>query len=237
MEHVTTDVLNGHVSFAYRRKRLWRLEIGMPNDVVYTNIGVVMRFFPRKATSLVSSTALLVPTLVTAGLVATVSAPAAVASAPTPLPPTLLWQENFENGTNANPVPLVGGDTGLGSTTYTASTEWANPDLCNGIVLNGQSSGAYQGCVATPAMDNLRLLAGYIGQHNGDYPAGSAVQNHVVAAYTTETPGRQPPQVMAETNQAVTLTPSAQQNRFITASMRIAATSTAWRSWMVNRSM
>jgi uncharacterized repeat protein (TIGR01451 family) len=136
----------------------------------------------------------------------------------------LIWQENFENGTGSNPVTLVSGYTGLGGTTYTASAAWADPDLCNGIVLNGQSSGDYQLCAANPAMDNLRLLAGYIGQHNGDYTADDSVQNHVVAAYTNETPGRQPPEVLAQTSQAVTLNPSAQQNRFITASVWVAAT-------------
>lgn len=182
-----------------------------------------MRIFPRRAMSLVSSGSLLIPTLVTAGVVAALSAPAAVASAPTPLPPTLLWQEDFENGTGSSPTPLVGGYTGEGGVTYTADAEWADPDLCNGIVLNGQSSGAYQGCIQ-PSMDQLRLLAGYIGEHNGDYAADDAVQNHVVAAYTNETPGRLPPDVIAQTSQAVTLSPSAQQNRFITASVWVAAT-------------
>ncbi|MFI6283239.1 hypothetical protein ACIBCM_00550 [Streptomyces sp. NPDC051018] len=148
--------------------------------------------------------------------------PAAHATTPgtpgLPQAPTVVYTEDFENGTGQTPI-LLPAYTGAPpvNATYTADPPWLSATNCNGIILN--RSGANQpACQARSAvaMSELKFMAAALGQ-----VAGSAApnNNHAVSAYTE---GANPGANLVEIR-TVNPIPLASTNRFITFSVDAAA--------------
>ncbi|MFF0444986.1 hypothetical protein ACFYT4_00960 [Streptomyces sp. NPDC004609] len=148
--------------------------------------------------------------------------PAAQATTPgtpgLPQPPTVVYTEDFENGTGQTPI-LLPAYTGAPpvNAKYTAAAPWLSATNCNGIILN--RSGANQpACQAQSAfaMSELKNLASVLGQVGG---SATPNNNHAVAAYTE---GANPGANLVEF-QTVNPIPLASTNRFITFSVDVAA--------------
>ena len=135
-------------------------------------------------------------------------APPALATTPgTPgvtQPGTVVFTEDFENGTNNTPLgaqsySAPGSTTYVGATgqTYTGSTNWINGIRCNGVILSYDNSDTPPWAVSGPAgsgtenrcadvgtrrsYQHLRMLAQAMGQQ---FTPGSPSTNHVTSSYT-----------------------------------------------------
>jgi uncharacterized repeat protein (TIGR01451 family) len=100
--------------------------------------------------------------------------------------PTVLYDENFENGVTATPVILTA-YTGATGQTYTAAASWLTG--CNGAVLQFNSPNAAQaasGCAQLLNYSGVRQLAYALGVHGGSVTPAT---NHAVTAYTEGNPG------------------------------------------------
>ncbi|MGW4029316.1 DUF7507 domain-containing protein [Streptomyces sp. NPDC004838] len=135
-----------------------------------------------------------------------------------PQPPTVVYAEDFENGTGQTPI-LLPAYTGAApvNAKYTAAPPWLSAANCNGIILN--RSGANQpACQAQSSvgMAELKFMAAALGQVAG---SSAPNNNHVVSAYTD---GANPGANLVEI-QTVNPVPLPTSNRFITFSVDAAA--------------
>ncbi|MCM2389723.1 DUF7507 domain-containing protein [Streptomyces albipurpureus] len=135
-----------------------------------------------------------------------------------PQAPTVVYAEDFENGTGQTPI-LLPAYTGAPpvNATYTAAAPWLSAANCNGIILN--RSGANQpACQAQSAfaMSELKNMANVLGQVAASPTPNN---NHAVAAYTE---GANPGANLVEF-QTVNPIPLTSANRFITFSVDVAA--------------
>jgi len=135
-------------------------------------------------------------------------------AAPAQSPPTVVYDENFENGVGTTPVILTAyiGATGQ---RYTAAPGWLTG--CNGRVLEFNSPNsdlAASGCTQLMWYGGVRQLAYALGVHGGVTPQ----TNHAVTAYTENNPG--PNQVEFQTVGEVPLPTS---SRFLTFQVDAAA--------------
>ncbi|WP_329026244.1 DUF7507 domain-containing protein [Streptomyces sp. NBC_00690] len=135
-----------------------------------------------------------------------------------PQPPTVVYAEDFENGTGQTPI-LLNNYTGAPPTNakYTAASQWIDAPHCNGIILN--QSGANQPACQNQnpvAMSSLKFMANVLGVVNG---AANPSNNHAVSAYTD---GANPGANRVEF-QTVNPLPLPTTNRFITFSVDVAA--------------
>lgn len=157
--------------------------------------------------------AALVVALLLVGTGGTTPATAVPGNPGTPSAPTVLFAEDFENGTGGTPT-LLGDYTGATGTTYTASPNWSSPAQCNGIITRNSSS-THPLCGGTSA-NQIRQLANALGRVNG---TADPLLNHAVAAYTAGNPGANQVEFASEgpvvLNAPVT-------NRFITFSVNVA---------------
>jgi uncharacterized repeat protein (TIGR01451 family) len=95
--------------------------------------------------------------------------------------PTVVYDENFENGVGTTPV-LLTAYTGATGQTYTADPLWLNG--CNGAVLefnSPDSDQAASGCGQLLNYSGVRQLAYALGVHAG---SATPATNHAVTAYT-----------------------------------------------------
>ncbi|MFT4188124.1 MAG: hypothetical protein QM621_06030, partial [Aeromicrobium sp.] len=193
----------------------------------------------RRFASLSAATALVGASLAVVGGVA---APTPAAAAPgnpgTPSAPTVVWNEDFENGLGDGQVAtLTGKTTPTGPTTtryqsafqvgepsapltYTSDDYWTQTNQGNGIVLDYNTTAAtLSGIGSTAGSSWLREMAQSIGKlHSSDEAVYNA--NHAVAAYSSGGyPGAG--SVQLETEELIPLT---QQNRFLTLAADVAAT-------------
>lgn len=118
------------------------------------------------------------------------AAPSAAANAPgnpgTPAAPTVLYDENFENGQGAVPV-LLSGYTGAAPTdeTYTGAPTWVDAAACNGYLASEQDSSAPAGSGCGGTWGEVQRIAGALGSWDGADPA----TNHALVSYTGNDPG------------------------------------------------
>ena len=114
--------------------------------------------------------------------VATSPAVAAPGDPGEPAPPTVVYDENFENAPDTgNPQLLTNYVSSIGGT-YTASPYWSSAAFCNGFIMsttNTQLAGSCQG--DTGGYLSLRKLAYALGTVNG---SSDPFANSVNAAYT-----------------------------------------------------
>ncbi|MFD8939969.1 DUF11 domain-containing protein, partial [Streptomyces sp. NPDC059578] len=100
-----------------------------------------------------------------------------------PQPPTVVYSEDFENGTGQTPI-LLPAYTGAPpvNAKYTAASQWIDAAHCNGIILN-QSGANQPACQSesSTAMAELKFMANTLGRVNG---AATPSSNHAVSAYT-----------------------------------------------------
>jgi uncharacterized repeat protein (TIGR01451 family) len=100
--------------------------------------------------------------------------------------PSVVYDEDFENGVAATPVILTA-YTGATGQTYTAAPAWLTG--CNGSVLQFNSPNAGQaaaGCAQLINYSGVRQLAYALGVHGG---SATPATNHAVTAYTEGNPG------------------------------------------------
>ncbi|MBM7774989.1 hypothetical protein JOD54_005193 [Actinokineospora baliensis] len=140
-----------------------------------------------------------------------VAAPAAQPGVPSA--PTVVFEENFENGQGAA-VTWVDDYTGPGplAQTYTADPAWLT--ACNGIVasrLNQANDPPGAGCFGW--WPRVKDLAGDLG----DWADGTGATNHAVTAYTHQDPGAGKVQL-----QTVAPIPLSAANRFVSFSVDVA---------------
>ena len=102
--------------------------------------------------------------------------------------PTVVYTEDFENGTGTAPVALtayVGAPPT--SATYTAAAGWRTG--CNGNIVELNSPDSALGatnCASLSTYSSVRALANTLGVHAGN---PSPATNHAVTAYTENNPG------------------------------------------------
>ncbi|MFT4188109.1 MAG: hypothetical protein QM621_05955, partial [Aeromicrobium sp.] len=171
---------------------------------------------------------------------AAVAPAAAVAGNPgTPSAPTLVWNEDFENGLDDGEIATLTGATSSGGVTteqyrsafqvgeppapltYTSSVYWASTNQGNGIVLDYLTENATLSGVGVPGSGPgvLRNLALRLGTLRTPGDETAAQKNHAVAAYSNSgSPGAN--SIQFETEELIPLT---QQNRFLTFSADVAA--------------
>ncbi|WP_344751317.1 DUF7507 domain-containing protein [Gryllotalpicola koreensis] len=142
------------------------------------------------------------------------TAQAAAGSPGTPSAPTVVYQEDFENGVGTTPVGLTA-YTGATGQKYTADSVWLTG--CNGQIRNFNTPSTSQGnCSAEQDAARLNQLAYALGV-NAD--SGTPATNHAVTAYTEGNPG-----VNATEFQTVSNIPLASSSgRFLTFSVDTAA--------------
>jgi uncharacterized repeat protein (TIGR01451 family) len=100
--------------------------------------------------------------------------------------PTVIFDENFENGVGATPV-LLTSYTGATGQRYTAAPAWLT--ACNGAVLQFNSPNtalAVSGCTTSLNYSRARQLAYALGVQAG---SATPAANHAVTAYTENNPG------------------------------------------------
>lgn len=114
------------------------------------------------------------------GVLAPVASLAAPGPAPVPAAPTLLFEETFEAGLDADVVGLADFE-GVQGARYTADPFWLSAEACNGLVLQSGAlwTGAGEPCDNADARDRLQELAQLLGPDDSN--------NHSVAAYTART--------------------------------------------------
>jgi len=103
-------------------------------QATFSNVPRKSFFYPSHALSL--------PALVAGALLAInvfLAAPAQ-AQAPSPVAPTQIWQESFDDNRTPTPDPLTT-YLGVNGEVYTADTAWLPPNRCNGWVVNVDDTG------------------------------------------------------------------------------------------------
>jgi uncharacterized repeat protein (TIGR01451 family) len=135
--------------------------------------------------------------------------------------PTVVFQENFENGVGTTPLSLTA-YTGATGQRYTADAAWLTS--CNGVIVAGNSpagADALAGCAPGPGgYSALRQLSYAEGVFQG---ATDPFSVHTVAALT-DLPGPGANRVQLQTVAPIPLVAS---NRFLTFSIDVAAFCTA----------
>lgn len=146
-----------------------------------------------------------------AGALAPSAASAAPTTPPAPLGPTVLFQENFENGGGSDVIGLKDYEGATG-TTYDADPFWLSAAACNGLVLSKGAtwSGDAAACSTQASRDKLEVLAGVLG--------GGQTTNHVVAAYTDKSGPEDETLLVKSENSGITIA----KNKFYVASIDVA---------------
>jgi hypothetical protein len=141
------------------------------------------------------------------------SAPPATANTPrspgTPSAPTVLFDEDFENGPATIPTVLNAYTGGAPlDETYTADPAWVNTAACNGYIVSAQDPATPpSGCGDTGAWPLIQASVEDLGTWAGGDPA----TNHALTQFTDTDPGAG--KVQLQTAQPIAL-PSA--GRFLT---------------------
>ncbi|WP_159604075.1 DUF7507 domain-containing protein [Agromyces humi] len=134
-----------------------------------------------------------------------------------PAPPTVVYQENFENAPDTGTPQLLANYVSSIGGTYTASPYWSSAANCNGFIMsttNTQAAGSCQN--DTGGYLSLRKLAYALGTVNG---SPNPFTNSVDAAYTYGSTTNN--QIQFET---VTPIPLPTPSRYLTFSVNAAAT-------------
>lgn len=166
-------------------------------------------------------------TLIALSTVMVTNAPVAATVPGTPGVPqasSVVFAEDFQNGSSPNSVVRLTGYTGVGNQKYTAAAGWLTG--CNGWIASaGQSvtaSAPVADCGATQSWWNdSQRLAQAIGMFRGQ-TAAQAVNNYADTAYTSNNPGAGLVEFQTASNIPLTVT-----NRFLTFSVDVAAANCA----------
>lgn len=140
-----------------------------------------------------------------------------------PQAPAVLFHEDFEHNLSSGQIDLIASAVpphqryqSAGGGFYTAQGEWAQPNRCNGFVLDGNTTNAEiqsTGCAA--GHGPLQTMARALGEINGTV---TPVDNHAAAAYTAGNPGAN--LIEIENDGLLSLDV---QNRFVMFSVNVAA--------------
>lgn len=160
--------------------------------------------------------------------------------------PSVVWQDDFENGQSNTPTRLSG-YTAAAGTKYTAAPYWADYANCNGVVVNYNvttwvSQGGVQVCtveVSAVARRNVQRMADVLGQVGANVVGGTATapvngstadtrKNHAVAEWTTDGGTGTAGQTVAATSGALGV--AATSSRYYSASIDVVEASCAYLS-------